>query len=153
MPHGDKLPLQLQEGRSCLSGDSQTSLKEARFVDLEKWVGMEHTWWDMHSENTCAAAEEGKGGVFREAVRLCSMHAWLGKLFAAPLAPSFASQFLSCVQVPCWPCRATPESKTHRVLNLTELAVPPRRRPKREDQNSPLPFCVDWDLGVGPGES
>ena len=44
--------------------------------------------------------------------------------------------------------RATPESKTHSVLNLTAPAVPPRIRPKRKTGESPiLPFCVDWRFG------
>lgn len=56
--------------------------------------------------------------------------------------------------MPCAVCkshadhRATPENKTHRVLKLTELAVPPRRRPKRKTVEPPiLPFCVDWRFG------
>lgn len=51
-------------------GTHRDFTKEARFVDLEQWVGMEHTWWDMHSENMCSGRGGGKAGCFGEAVRL-----------------------------------------------------------------------------------
>ena len=52
---------------------------------------------------------------------------------------------------PCAACqahadhRATPESKTLSVLNLTAPAVPPRIRKTGEPLI--LPFCVDWRFG------
>ena len=55
-----------------LWGITEGFMKEARFgLDLEKWVGVEQTRWDVHSRaNVCNGGGGGNEGCFLEAVRL-----------------------------------------------------------------------------------